>query len=144
MVSAKHNDILKLVFPFFTQDCIGKLTSKQKIKEEDLEEQLKTLVHSVVPKYEDYDIKELCKLMEQWNKERQELLDQQIAAYQEKVKKYEIAKKLTELQEREEKLRFFEDRNKIRMAIKKAKKMKEIRVLSDDEQYVAAPGERNK
>ena len=82
--------------------------------------------------------------MEQWNKERQELLDQQIAAYQEKVKKYEIAKKLTELQEREEKLRFFEDRNKIRMAIKKAKKMKEIRVLSDDEQYVAAPGERNK
>ena len=82
--------------------------------------------------------------MEQWNKERQELLDHQIAAYQEKVKKYEIAKKLTELQEREEKLRFFEDRNKIRMAIKKAKKMKEIRVLSDDEQYVAAPGERNK
>ena len=68
----------------------------------------------------------------------------QVKEYKERQRRREIANRLKELQEKEEKLRFFERRNQIKVAQSRAPREISIEEFVEQEVFVAPPGERGR
>lgn len=98
----------------------------------------------MVAKYETEDIAQQKVLFGEWDKHRQnEILrvQEEIRVHQRKIA---IAERLKELTEKEEKLRYFEMEDKIKVGIAKAPKEIIIEDVKEEETFVAAPSERGK
>ena len=98
----------------------------------------------MLPACEKHDIALQRKLYEKWSVERKEDLEKQEADFALTQKKLDIATRLNELQRTEEKLRYFEQEQKIKLGIKRQPRMPPPEAEAEQEQFVAAPGERSK
>ena len=107
----------------------------QKLLEEKVKDTLKT--------QEPLDIAKQKELFQFWEETRNQLLNEQIKAYELQRRKLDIGKKLQSLQEKEEKLRLFEEQDRIALGISKAPQRRKLDKLNfEDEVFVLPPGER--
>lgn len=113
-----------------TLETEGQLSSQM------LEAEVETYVTEHICKFESQDTEDYCKRLAQWDSERQIKFNQQLQDYLRKEKEGEITRKLLELQEKEETLRFFEHTQQIRVAQMDApwERKKEKRELTLEEQ----------
>jgi small subunit ribosomal protein S27 len=90
------------------------------------------------------DIDQISTTYRGWINSRQSALDQQLEQYKLTQKKKQIALRLVELRQREEKLRYFEEQSKIELNIAELPSDWDRPVTGDvsEEQFVAPPGER--
>ncbi len=96
-------------FYFLFQSLCDKLESNGKVVLDfDLEKELHDKVESIVSLVEKEDINDIQSLYKHWIQNRQNLVDEHIKKASMEKRKREIADRLIELREKEEKLRFFE------------------------------------
>lgn len=106
----------------------GQLSAKSLVTE------VEAFVTGQLKNCEQTDINKYVKQLDVWEKERKMLFDQQVEEYLRNEKIEEIAQKLADLQEKEETLQFFENKQKIKRAFVKAPwEKKEVRELTIDE-----------
>ena len=105
---------------------------------------LKQKLDSIILVYEKHDIKNQDELHQKWVTDRAADIVNQIKEFEIHQKKIAIAEKLNELQRTEEKLRYFEEEQKIKLGIKRQPKFRPIEDETEKEQFVAAPTERAK
>ena len=90
------------------------------------------------------DIDDQSSLLLRWNGERQERLDAEMERVRKLQKKASIEQRLKELKSREERLRFFEEEDKIHLSISQLPRMRPIEDVKEEEQFVGTPAERGK
>lgn len=116
---------------------------KDKVKQEfTLEDELRKRVQHVVQSVEQTDIEDYKKLLSGWCENRQKLLDEYVRHVKMEKRKREIADRLLELKDREEKLSFFEQLGNISLGISRIKEEKDIEEKEEEkeeEQFVSAP-----
>ncbi|CAD5116272.1 DgyrCDS5179 [Dimorphilus gyrociliatus] len=115
-----------------------------KLEDLDLEKEVKKLMENTIAQTEAYDIEKQEKLYKNWNEIREESLKKEIEAMKVDQEKKEIAEKLIQLQNREEKLSYFEQLEKIKLGIQRGPKIVPITEVKEEEEFVAAPGERGR
>ena len=103
--------------------------------EEKLHEQVKDIVQSVEQK----DIEEYTELLNVWCENRQKLLDEHVRSLAMGKRKREIADRLLELKEKQEKLSFFEQLGKISLGISRIREEKSLEDAKEEEIFVSAP-----
>ena len=125
------------VFTFIVQVLEEKLRSSGKIIEDfNLAEQLQKYAADVAQSQEQTDISQQVALFDAWNEKRQELVDEQIAEFRRSLKRKEIEKRLEELREQELRLTFFENKERIRLMMKRGKQVQELEELFQSEEYL--------
>lgn len=110
----------------------------------DLEKVAKTILEDTISKTEAYDMEKQEKLHSEWINKREESLKQEMEVIKIDQEKKDIAEKLIQLQKREEKLSYFEQLEKIKLGIQRAPKIVPIKEVTEEEEFVAAPGERGR
>ncbi|XP_033750769.1 28S ribosomal protein S27, mitochondrial-like [Pecten maximus] len=98
----------------------AELESNGQLSSHSLITEVETFVTGQLKNSEKADMDSYVKHLNLWEKERQEMFDQQVEDYLRNEKIEEIAQKLAELQEKEETLRFFENKQQIKRAYIKA------------------------
>ena len=83
-------------------------------------------------------------LLLQWGDQREERLEGEMERVRRLHKKASIEQRLKELKAREERLRFFEQEDKIHLSISQLPRMRPIEDVKEEEQFVGTPGERGK
>ena len=127
------------------QEVIAKLESANKIVAEyNLGAELLTRLKTAISECENEDIEKQCALFKHWNARRKELVDEQIEELRNQKRREELAKRLVSLQQKEEKLRYFEEQDKIKTGISRKKYEKPIEDIREEELFVLPPGERGK
>lgn len=108
---------------------------------------LKDRLQSLAETHLEPDVKKQKEAFLEWEKKRDVLLEEQRLAYEVQAKKLALAAKLQQLQAREEKLRFFEEEDRISLGLEKSENMalrkKQVNDVDlSEEGFVAPPGER--
>ncbi|KAI0215793.1 28S ribosomal protein S27, mitochondrial [Lamellibrachia satsuma] len=144
------------VKPFYTEEQKTKLTDELQevstqlaatdgaVAQESLEEALRAQVRAAIDAREAQDIDDQSLLLLRWNGERQERLDAEMERVRKLQKKASIEQRLKELKSREERLRFFEEEDKIHLSISQLPRMRPIEDVKEEEQFVGTPAERGK
>ncbi len=104
-----------------------------------MEAELRTRVENIVQKVEARDISDLGKLFAEWCDERQNIIDDIMRRLNIDKRKREIADRLLQLKDEEERLTFFEQLGKISLGMSRVPKVEETEV-KEEEVFVAAPG----
>ena len=121
-------------------------TDGKVVSDFDLEKELHDKVEGIVSLVEKQDINDIQILYKHWVENRQKLVDDHIKKATMEKRKKEIADRLIELREKEEKLRFFEQIEKINLGISRRVIRKPIEDKEEEEIFVAPPtasGKRN-
>lgn len=119
-----------------------KLNSENRIVEIDIEKSILDHIQQTISEFELSDISKHTEILKTWNEQRQEYLDYEIKKEAEEKLKIEIAEKLRLLTETEEQLSYFEAEEKINLGISLAPEEVTLNIETEEEQFVAAPGER--
>ena len=123
---------------FVLQAILEKL--QDKIKDDfSLEEKLQERVQNIVKAVEQKDIEEYTELQTVWCENRQKLLDEHVKSVEMDKRKREIADRLLELKDKEEKLSFFEQLGKISLGISRIREEKSLEDKKEEELFVSAP-----
>ena len=104
-----------------------------------LEEELQQRVDSVVKSAQELDIDENKELLVEWNENRQSQLEAEIKRVKIEKRKRELADRLLELKDREEKLSYFEQVGQISLGIARAPETEDLEDEEVEEQFVPAP-----
>ena len=104
-----------------------------------LEEELQQKVDREVQSVEQHDIDEYRELIIKWNENRQSQLEECMKRVKNEKRKREIADRLLELKEDEEKLSYFEEVGQISLGITRVPETKDVKEEEAEEQFVAAP-----
>ncbi|KAL5004737.1 hypothetical protein ScPMuIL_018193 [Solemya velum] len=115
------------------QDLREKLKTEGRISSENVESAIESLVKEEIPKHQSADIEVLTELIQKWNQDRSNMLDEQLYQYEIREKKEAIEQKLIELQEKEELLTFFENENQIKLSQLKAPRERVVLKKGGDE-----------
>ena len=126
------------------QALISCLESQNKIVDCDLSAILQTKMSSLLPLCEKHDIDQQTHLHQKWVTDRAADIAKQIKDFETQQRKIAIAQRLSDLQQTEEKLRYFEQEQKIKLGIKRQPLIRPIEDEIEQEQFVAAPTERSK
>ncbi|ELU18637.1 hypothetical protein CAPTEDRAFT_226413 [Capitella teleta] len=147
---------LEDVRPYITQDqkeayiqqleeLLPQLDSSARVNEQFMEgEALFALTQTTVEKMEAIDVEDQNAMFKEWSQRRQDMLDAQIQAARTKRKKEEIVNRLLALKDQEERLSYFDQNDQITVGMSKAPSYKSLDMIQDEEQFVAAPGERQR
>lgn len=100
--------------------------SSNKVVDYDLENHLEKSIKEAALHQEPEDINSQKELFSKWNEHRKDLIAEQIANFKLKQKKESLGKRLLDLQNQEEKLRYFEEEGKIALEIKRASQIRPI------------------
>ena len=112
---------------------------RSKVKESfSLEDELQQKVDSIVQTVQQHDTHENKELILKWNENRQSLLEEGIKRVKMEKRKREIADRLLELKENEEKLSYFEQVGQISIGITRVPEEEEEEE-EVEEQFVASP-----
>ncbi|XP_060074416.1 small ribosomal subunit protein mS27-like [Ylistrum balloti] len=98
----------------------AELENKDLLSSQSLANAVETFVTKELKNSEQTEIEDYVKRLDLWEGERQLMFNQQVEEYLRNEKMEEIAQKLAELQEKEETLRFFENKQQIKRAFLKA------------------------
>ena len=126
------------------QSLVKKLEEADKITECELENKIVVNLKNCVKKVEDSDRSDMQSSFKNWNKQREELLQEQIKRYKEESIRKELTEKLEALKNQEEILSYFEQENKVSLGVSKAPEEWKIEDVKVEEQFVASPSERGK
>ena len=74
----------------------------------------------------------------------QNLVEMQLESTRIKARKEDIVRRLLELKDREERLHYFDEHDKITVGMGRAPRFKSLEEAEKEEQFVQAPGERTK
>ena len=131
-------------FVFIFQELLPKIKQQQLLVSDfELTSELESRVKNIISKMEPVDIADQMELYKKWNDTRQEKFNEEVEASRIEQRKREIADMLLELQAKEEKLNFFEQREKISLGISRMPP-EETAEAEEEEIFVAAPGTKAK
>lgn len=106
--------------------------------------ELLSRVNAAISEHQDKDTESQTALFKEWVLQRDQLLQDQVEKLRKQTKQEELAKRLVALQEKEERLRYFEELDRIKIGMSKTTKEKAIKDVAQDELFVLPPGERGK
>ena len=99
---------------------------------------------AAITTHEPQDIESQHSLFSRWNDDRQQRLDAEIDRIRKLQMKTSIEQRLRDMKAREERLRFFEQEDKIHLSISQLPRMRPIEDVKEEEQFVGTPAERGK
>ncbi|XP_067666755.1 small ribosomal subunit protein mS27-like [Haliotis asinina] len=114
------------------EEIADKLRMNNQTSEDSMLPVVESLAVSELPTYEAADMTAQKEMFERWEKERVDLVEAQMKQYMKQQREEEIKQQLKELQEKEELLRYFELRDQIILAKKRAPEIRPP-VVDDDE-----------
>ena len=126
------------------QDLNSKLEGSAIISSDPLEPLLKSFVEENISQHQNTDIEHQLSLYNEWEQARQDRLNKEVSEQQLKARKQAIVDRLMEIQAKDEKLRYFEQLEKIELGISERPDIKPIEDIKEEEIFVAAPGERGR
>lgn len=119
-------------FCFFLQVLCEKIESSGGVEEVSLGDLVKAKVEEEIHAYEQKDIEAQLVLFEEWNEQREKLLDSQVQAILKEAKLKEVQQKLKEIQEKEEVLKYFDNQPELELAMWRAPKEKPQPIKDSD------------
>ncbi|ESO02013.1 hypothetical protein HELRODRAFT_65965, partial [Helobdella robusta] len=135
----KHDGLMLLEY-HAVKNC---LVNKGLVQKEDIiDKTLDQIVRDSISSEENNLIQNQKNIYDTWNKERNRLIEDRERQLKIKLKKDEIAKKLIDLTQKEEKLRFYEEKTNMELKISEQPEFPKIKDVVLEEQFVAPPGER--
>lgn len=111
-------------------------------KDVNVDEWMKEMMNTALAEHQETAIEKQKQLFDHWNKLRDSMLDEQLKRLADEQKKEDIAKRLIDLKEKEERLKFFQEKISIDLVIENRPDPPKIKDVVIEEQFVAPPGER--
>ncbi|XP_064621041.1 small ribosomal subunit protein mS27-like [Lineus longissimus] len=129
---------MKETFMKELEELSAKLKAANKVSTEDLHKLVTDYVTSELPKYEEKDIHDQKRIMEEWSVNREESLASQVKRYEDTQKKQELIRKMKELRKKEEFLNYYAMKDKILLAESKVPKPKKKKLKEEIDENVLA------
>ena len=121
-----------------------KLEGQGQVDTLDLGAELKVKVEAAVAEQESMDIEKQTSLFKEWDELREAEVQRSLDAIRLHQQKIDIAERLQKLTEMEEKLRYFEQEQKVSLGISRMPRERPIDEVKEEEQFVPPPQERGK
>ena len=111
-------------------------------KDVNVDEWMKEMMSKTLAEHQEASIEKHKQLFDQWNKLRDSMLNEHLKKLADKQKKDDIAKRLIDLKEKEERLKFFQEKISIDLVIENRPDHPKMKDVVIEEQFVAPPSER--
>ena len=108
----------------------------------DIDSQLLRLAEQAAAEVSEEDVETQVALYRQWAEDRQTEVDRQVEEHRVNQRKKDIARRILELQAREEKLQYFEKQSQVELKISERPPDPHVEEVVSEEEFVAPPGER--